>query len=86
MKEAIESRFPIVFGGFMGFALIAIIDYNTGATFPILIQNAAIGTVVGAFFGKIFLFLLASAVKSSTLEKERVTDQSQNNPKDSNNN
>lgn len=70
IKSFFESRYPLALGAFLGFIIVAIINYINNSPFNILLESAAIASIAGALLAKILLSLLASALKSSMRDKQ----------------
>ena len=63
--EVIESKYPIICGGFFGFLSALMLGVHNGINYNDLFLNLSIGALIGGFLAKIFVFMLAMSIKHS---------------------
>ncbi len=70
-KEFLNSKYPLVLGGFLGFSLAFFVGYYAGNEILHVLKNAAIASVVGAFLMKIFHNVVIYNLKMAFMERAR---------------
>jgi len=73
----LNTKFPLVLGGFLGFGLVFVSSFSADNSFAIALQKSSIGCVIGTILGKFFSHVLLSCMKSLNENRQKQKNDSQ---------